>query len=85
MIPSVSRAFITSSYTSLGLGWKAGIAAEALAASPSLVSIGTELSQAKTFIETVDQFAWTVAIVAISIIIGTVFTALAEFFKKKIL
>ena len=84
-IPSVSRAFITSSYTSLGLGWKAGIAAEALAASPSLVSVGTELSQAKTFIETVDQFAWTVAIVIISIIIGTVFNAAAELVKKKIL
>ena len=84
-IPSVSRAFITSSQTSLGLGWKAGIAAEALAASPSLVSIGTELSEAKIFIETVDQFAWTVAIVVISIIIGTVFTALSEVFKKKIL
>ncbi len=84
-IPCVSRAFITSSYTSLGLGWKAGIAAEALAASPSLISVGTELSQAKTFIETVDQFAWTVAIVVISIIIGTAFNALAEVFKKKIL
>ena len=84
-IPSVSRAFITSSYTSLGLGWKAGIAAEALIASPSLISIGTELSQAKTFIETVDQFAWTVAIVLISIVIGVVFQVIAESFKKKFL
>jgi NitT/TauT family transport system permease protein len=84
-VPSVSGAFITSSYTALGLGWKAGIAAEALASSPSLVSIGTEISEAKTFIETVDQFAWTVAIIIISIIIGILFQALAELFKKKIL
>ena len=84
-IPTVLNAFITSASTSLGLGWKAGIAAEALAASPNMVSIGTELSEAKTFIETVDQFAWTVAIIIISIIIGLAFSAVMNKVKEKIL
>jgi len=84
-IPTVLNAFITSASTSLGLGWKAGIAAEALAASPALVSIGTELSNAKIFIETVDQFAWTVAIILISMLVGLAFTAVMKKVKEKIL
>jgi len=84
-IPTVLNAFITSASTSLGLGWKAGIAAEALAASPNMVSIGTELSEAKTFIETVDQFAWTVAIIIISMVIGLAFTAVMNKVRNKIL
>ena len=84
-IPTVLNAFITSASTSLGLGWKAGIAAEALAASPNMVSIGTELANAKTFIETVDQFAWTVAIIVISMLIGLAFTGIMNKVKEKIL
>jgi len=84
-LPTVLNAFITSASTSLGLGWKAGIAAEALAASPALVSIGTELSNAKIFIETVDQFAWTVAIILISMLVGLVFSAVMNKVKEKIL
>lgn len=84
-IPTVLNAFITSASTSLGLGWKAGIAAEALAASPAMISIGTELSNAKIFIETVDQFAWTVAIILISMIIGLAFTAVMNKIRDKIL
>ncbi len=84
-IPTVINAFITSASTSIGLGWKAGIAAEALVASPQLISIGTELYNAKLFIETVDQFAWTVAIIVISMILGIAFTAVTDKVKEKIL
>lgn len=51
--------------TSLGLCWKAGIAAE-LIANPQ-VSIGENLYNAKIYFNTADLFAWTITIVLISI------------------
>ena len=58
----------------MGLAWKAGIAAEVLA-SPSL-SIGTELYNAKIYLETVDLFAWTAVIILISITLERLFVRL---------
>lgn len=72
-LPTILPVFSASFRTSIGLGWKAGIAAEALAASPNLLGIGTEISTAKTFIETTDQFAWTTVIIILSVLIELIF------------
>lgn len=83
-IPTAINAFVTACTTAMGLGWKSGIAAEALAAAPALPGIGTELAEAKTYIETLDQFAWTLYVIVISIIIGALFSFAMRRLEKRI-
>lgn len=85
LLPTMFNAFVASSETALGLGWKSGIAAEALAAAPSLIAIGTEISNAKLFLETRDQFAWTLTIIITSMIMEAGFSAIMKRVKEKVL
>ncbi len=84
-IPSALPNFITSSKTSIGLAWKAGIAAEALVAIPTLVSIGTEISEAKRWLDTLDQFVWTLAVIILSLLTEILFSFIAKKITGKIL
>ena len=84
-VPSVLPNFITSSKTSIGLAWKAGIAAEALVAIPTLISIGTEISEAKRWLETLDQFVWTLTVIILSLISELLFSFIAKKITDKIL
>ena len=78
-VPSVLPYFTSAAKTSLGLAWKAGIAAEVLAAPAR--SIGKELLDSKAYFETADLFAWTVVVIVLSLIIELVF----EVFISKLL
>lgn len=51
----------------LGLSWKAGIAAEVIGL-PDL-TIGEHLYDAKVYLDTPDLFAWTVAIIVVSVVL----------------
>ncbi len=84
-IPTALNSFVTAFATALGLGWKSGIAAEALVNTPTLEGIGSDIAQAKTYIETVDQFAYTLAIIAVSIVIGLLFSFAMKKLKEKIM
>lgn len=64
-IPTVLPHFLGQALTALGLGWKAGIAAEVLCTPRD--SIGKYLYSAKTYLETVDTFAYTLLIILISL------------------
>ena len=66
-IPSALPTFITSEKTSIGLAWKAGVAAEVLC-TPKM-SIGKQLYESKLYMETVDVFTWTIAVIVISVVI----------------
>ena len=66
-VPSVLPFFRTSSVSALSLGWKAGIAAEVLTVPKA--SIGRMLSEGKLYVMTEDMFAWTVTIVALSLLL----------------
>ena len=66
-LPSLSPYFFASLRSSLGMSWKAGIAAEVLLL--PLISIGKMISESKQTLETVDLFAWTVVVVVLSVII----------------
>lgn len=57
-----------------GFAWKSGVAAEVIGM-PAL-SIGEKLQQAKVFLDTTDLFAWTVAIVALSLLFERLFRLL---------
>lgn len=61
------KPFLLSAFSvSLGLAWKSGVAAEVIGI--PVGSMGEQLYMAKVHLETVDLFAWTVLIVAISVL-----------------
>ncbi len=66
-IPQVFPFVLSSSKTGLGLAWKSGIAAEVLALPEA--SIGMMIYHAKMYLETVDLYAWTLAIILFSVIL----------------
>lgn len=57
--------------TSIGLAWKSGIAAEIIGIPDG--SMGEMLYEAKVYLNTRDLFAWTVVIVAVSVLFEKVF------------
>lgn len=66
-LPAVMPAMAASCRTSVGLAWKAGVAAEILTV--PLMSIGRVLSEAKTYLETVEMFAWTLTVILLSLLL----------------
>ena len=66
-IPSVLPYFLSACKTSIGMGWKAGVAAEVLAVTPN--SIGKQLYNSKIYLETSELFAWTVVVILLSLAI----------------
>lgn len=80
-VPSLMPYFSSALLSSIGLGWKAGIAAEVLC-SPK-ISIGTELLNAKTYFENINVFAWTVTVIVISLIFEVVIMRLFKHLLKK--
>ena len=81
-IPEVMPYFISSATLSLGLCWKAGIAAEVIGIPTG--SIGESLYQAKIFLNTSDLFAWTIVIIFISVIFEKFFLFLLSKLEGKI-
>ncbi len=67
--------------SALGLGWKAGIAAEVLTVPPW--SIGKSIYEAKLYLETTELFAWTAAVVALSFLIERVLLRLVDGIGRK--
>ena len=59
--------FFAAAKASLGMAWKAGIAAEVLCIPER--AIGTQIYFSKTYLETTELFAWTLAVIILSVII----------------
>lgn len=66
-IPSVMPYFTAACSTSLGFAWKSGIAAEVIALPKA--AIGKQIYNSKIYLETADLFAWTIAVIILSVII----------------
>jgi NitT/TauT family transport system permease protein len=66
-IPSVIPFFRAACSGALGLGWKAGIAAEVLTVPRS--SIGRMISESKLYLMTPELFAWTLCVVILSLLL----------------
>lgn len=79
-IPSVAPYFFAACRSSLGLAWKAGVAAEVLTVPKN--SIGQKLFDAKLYLETTDLFAWTVTVILCSLIIEKLLAAVLGRFEK---
>lgn len=71
-IPSVAPHFRSALLSSTGLGWKSGVAAEVLTV--PAYAIGRMLFEAKQYLETVDLFAWTFAVIVLSYLIEKLFS-----------
>ena len=66
-VPSVMPFFRTACTSALGLGWKAGIAAEVLTVPKR--SIGRMISESKLYLLTEELFAWTLAVIVFSLLL----------------
>ena len=67
VIPSVLPAFIQSCLASIGLCWKAVVAAEVIGV-PKL-AVGSRLYEAKIYLETDSLLAWTLTIILLSVLL----------------
>lgn len=70
-LPQCGPYFLSACRVSLGLCWKSGVAAEVIGLPDG--SIGEKLYQAKIFLQTSDLFAWTVVIIAVSVLFEHLF------------
>ena len=75
-VPTVAPYFTSALLSSIGLGWKAGIAAEVL--STPLKSIGRAIFESKYNFEYEDLFAWTAVVIILSILFEVILTKLLK-------
>ena len=66
-LPSLRPYFLSAITTAMGLGWKSGAAAEVLCLPKP--AIGTQIYNSKLYLEIPDLFAWTVVVVALSMLL----------------
>lgn len=69
-IPSVMPYLMSATGSGLGLCWKAGIAAEVICRTK--LSIGNNIWETKFYLETTQMFAWTAAVIVLSVIFDAV-------------
>ncbi len=65
-VPSVLPHFRAALRSALGLGWKAGIAAEVLTVPKQ--AIGRKIYESKLYLETTELFAWTLTVILLSFV-----------------
>ena len=75
-LPQVLPYFRSAASLGLGLCWKAGVAAEVIGLPGG--SMGERLYTAKIYFQTPDLFAWTAAIVAVSVVFERLFLKLVD-------
>ena len=80
--PSAFPYLLTALRLSLGMCWKAGIAAEVIG--QPMNSIGSALYRAKVFFSTPEMFAWTLAIILISVAIEKLMLMLVKLASRRL-
>ena len=81
LAPAAFPYLLAAARLSLGMCWKAGIAAEVIGQPKN--SIGSALQQAKVYFNTPDLFAWTLAIILLSLAFEKGVIWLAERWQKR--
>lgn len=79
-LPAVLPFFRSACTNALGLGWKAGIAAEVLTVPK--VSIGRMISESKLYLMTEELFAWTLTVIVLSLALQSVMVRLLKGRRK---
>ena len=80
-IPEILPRFRAAASAALGLCWKAGVAAEVIGIPNG--SLGERLYEAKIYLNMPELFAWTVVIVAVSIVMERAVLALLWLIEEK--
>ncbi|MGI5876095.1 MAG: ABC transporter permease [Dethiobacteria bacterium] len=75
-LPQIKPYFISGFLTIIGLGWKATVTAEVI--SHPVRAIGSSLYNARIYINSVDLFAWTLAIIGISLLLEKILVHLLK-------
>jgi NitT/TauT family transport system permease protein len=78
-VPSLRPYFLSALTTSMGLAWKSGAAAEVLCLPKQ--AIGTQIYYTKLYLETPDLFAWTIVVVALSLLLEKALRLLLDRWK----
>ncbi len=73
-LPHLKPYILSACSVSMGLAWKAGVAAEVIGIPHG--SIGEKLYEAKVYLDSADLFAWTAVIVAVSVLFERLFLRL---------
>lgn len=81
ILPSLKPYFLAACRTSLGLAWKAGVAAEIIAMPKK--HIGTMIGEGKLYLMTEDMFAWTLTVILLSLLIEFLFAAIWNRLDRK--
>lgn len=80
-LPQIMPSFASACTTSLGLTWKAVIAAEVLG-TPKL-AMGSAMYSAKIYLETAELFAWTLVVILLSVAFERIFARLMAALTRK--
>ncbi len=80
-LPQLLKFLIPSTVSGMGLCWKAAIAAEIIAYTRD--SIGRQIYIAKAFLEGAELFAYTIAVILMSLLFERLMHFLGEWVKKK--
>lgn len=75
-LPSLLPFFRAACTSALGLGWKAGIAAEVLTVPRT--SIGRMIAESKSYLLTEELFAWTLTVIVLSLLLQRIMLRLLE-------
>ena len=75
-LPHLRPYLLSASSIAIGLAWKSGIAAEVIGIPNG--SIGEQRYEAKIYLNAGDLFAWTVTIVAVSLLVEKIFVRLLK-------
>ena len=81
-LPAAYPGFLSSCALALGMSWKAGIAAEVIGLPDQ--SIGEALYQAKIFFSTPEMYAWTLAIILLSVALEKAVMYAAKALSRKL-
>lgn len=73
-LPAAQPHFVSGCITSLGLAWKAGVAAEVLC-QPKL-AVGTQVYYSKIYLEPPSLFAWTIVVILLSYLVESLLVRL---------
>ena len=79
-LPSVMPALLAACGTGIGFAWKAGVAAEVIARTAG--SIGNGLIESRNYLETADMFAWTAAVILLSVLLERGLMALLKRIRR---
>jgi NitT/TauT family transport system permease protein len=80
-VPALLPYFTSAVLSSIGLGWKAGIAAEILF--PPLKSIGKSIAESNQLLLTTDLFAWTLVVIILSVLFEILTKSIIKLTAKK--